>query len=167
MGSLALIVLIGFYFLFFTGNGGANPTAVSLRNLVNRQSQVITIIDEYSGEIKSSRLKSKLSEVTIILTSGSSNINKYIADNINEETPSKATVSAKPDSDLLQKIEDSIKVNNLDAKLQETVEQLLITIDSETATLVKKNSESESLVAVLNKVQSGNAEVYRRLKEDI
>lgn len=66
IGGVAMLLILLFMTLFGRG-GGEDPTAKSVRNLSNRHQALVSIIDGYSGGVKSASLKSNLSQVSIIL----------------------------------------------------------------------------------------------------
>ncbi len=112
-----IVVLILFKFVF-GGSGDNLAPAVKLKNINNRYQASITVIEDYSKDVRSSSLKSMLSETATILTAGKNSTDKKIKDLGSTYSKAKSTVSSKTGKEDIQKLEDAKNSNNLDSTLK-------------------------------------------------
>ncbi len=163
-GVILGIVLL--FFIFFGRGGGQDPMAKSVKNLTNRHQALITVIDNYSGNIKSAKLKSNLSQVSIILTADKNDIDTYYS-GLSKDVKKNvvATYKVKPTKDITSKLDEAKISNNLDSELRSSVISELEAIQSATQTIKKDNPDKPKLNVLLDKLILNTQTLLTRMNE--
>lgn len=147
-----IIILILIFSLLFGGGGGQDPTAKSVKNLSNRHQALISVIDSYSGDVRSANLKSNLSQVSIILTADKNDIDVYFSGLSKESKKVKSSFSARPRKEIVTKLDQAKISNNLDSELKSTVKDELQAIEDATQKVKKANATKAKLNALADKL---------------
>jgi hypothetical protein len=160
---LVMIILVA----VFGRSEGQDPIAVSIKNLGNRHSATIEMIDEYSKTIRSANLRSNLSQTSIILTADKAEIDAYYKEAFKGAKPVKASTSAKMKKDLKESLDQSAILNNLDADLQKAVRDELVGIKSDTAKVRAANPDKKKLQTLMDKITLNTDTVIGRIEEPL
>jgi hypothetical protein len=165
-GSILIVVIILLITLLGGGEGG-DPTARDLKNLSNQHESTLALIDKYSREVRSAKLKANLSQVSIILTADKNDIEGYYAANFKDVKDVKASVSAKPEKELLDALDDAAILNNLDSSLKIAVAEELKALEVAMNKVRRENLEEKDLVSLMDKLILNTQTMSFRLNEGL
>lgn len=150
-GSVVFLILI--LILLLGRGGGQDPAIKSVKNLSNRHQSLISVIDSYSGGVKSGNFKSNLSQVSIILTADKNDVDAYLAGLIkNKKSKVVATVNVKPSKDVVARLDQAKISNNLDSELKSVVRSGLLEINSDIEAMKKSNAGEAGLTSLADKL---------------
>lgn len=166
-GVIFFVILL--FMIFFGRGGGQDPTAVAVKNLSNQHTALVDLIDDYSGEVRSATLRANLSQVSIILTADKNDIDSYYqtAFNASARKKTKSTVSTKPKKALIEQLDNSKLLNNLDSELESTVKSELDNILVAINKLKKENLDKQKLQTLSQKLILNTQTVSERVSEAI
>lgn len=166
IASVALVVIV-ILILLLGGSDGQDPTMLSMKNLSNRHGATVEFIDKYSKKIRSANLTANASQVTIILTADKSEIDEYYAEVYKGMKPVKATFKAKARTEITDKLDKSVILNNLDSDLQETIKSELLAVQSDMQKIKKNNPEKKRLTALMDKLILNTQTMVTRISQPL
>ena len=148
-GILVLILLI---FSLFSGGGGSDPVANELKGLSNRHAALLEVIDGYSGDVRDGSFKSRLSQVSIILTANQNDIDTIYTESFKGLKDVKASFKAKPNEDLIIALDEASILNNLDSALKNATLNGLSETSSAMEDFRASNSDSKKFRELSDRV---------------
>lgn len=164
-GAVLFVLII--VLVLLSGGGGQDPTALSVKNLSNRHAATIEFIDKYSKNVRSANLIANISQVTIILTADKSEIDNYYTEVNKGKPPVKTTFKSKARAEIIERLDKSSILNNLDADLQETIESELLAIQTDMQKIKKNSSDKKRLTALMDKLILNTQTMRTRINEPL
>lgn len=161
----AVLAIVLVFSLFFGGGDGQDPSAKASKNLSNRHQALVTLIDQYSSDVRSATLRANLSQVSIILTADKNEIDAYIKVASQPGKKITATFSIKPSKELIQRLDKAKIANNLDSEIKTVVESELNAIGSATEKMKRDFPGEVKLVALTDRLILNTQTMLTRLDE--